>query len=101
MIKEMKHLSLPEVKKLIGKLDTENEEVKKYINTFAKLKTQDAKKLREELEKLDMLKLKEEHIVKIIDLLPEDKEDLNKIFTDMGLDENETNKILDITKQYK
>ena len=48
-----------------------------------------------------MLKLKQEHIVKIVDLLPEDALDLNKIFTDVSLDEDETTKILEIVKKYK
>jgi len=48
-----------------------------------------------------MIKLKADHIVKVIDFLPEDASDVNKIFSDVSLDENETNKILDIVKKYK
>ena len=40
-------------------------------------------------------------MVKIVDLLPEDSIDINKIFTDVSLDENETNKILEVVKKYK
>jgi len=46
----------------------------------------------------NMLKLKREHVVKIVDLLPEDASDLNKIFTDVSLNEDETNNILKIIK---
>ena len=46
-----------------------------------------------------LLKIKNEHIVKIVDLMPEDASDLNKIFTDVSLTEDETNKILDIIKK--
>ena len=47
------------------------------------------------------MKLKNEHISKLIDLLPENKEDLNKIVNDVGLDEDETKKILDTIKEFK
>ena len=46
------------------------------------------------------MKLKEEHIVKIIDFLPETSEDLNKIFSDVSLDEKEINEILEIVRRY-
>ena len=47
------------------------------------------------------MKLKDESIVKIIDLMPETSEDLNKIFVGLNLDEDETKKILDIVKEFK
>ncbi|MBI2124317.1 hypothetical protein HYT92_00855, partial [Candidatus Pacearchaeota archaeon] len=46
-------------------------------------------------------KLKPENIAKIIDFLPEDASDINKIFIDTGLDENETAKIIEIVKKYR
>ena len=66
-----------------------------------KLSPKEAKKLKQKLEDLDLMKLRAEHIVKIIDLMPEKAEDLNKIFTDMGLDEDETKKILETVKEFK
>jgi DNA-directed RNA polymerase subunit F len=100
MIKEMQHLSLAEAQEILNARE-EKEEIKKFIKKFIKLKIADAKKLREDLRALDMLKLKEEYIVKIIDLLPEDAADLNKIFVDTSLNEDETNKVLEIVKKYK
>jgi len=47
------------------------------------------------------MKMKDEHIVKIIDILPDNEEELNKIFAGINLDENETKKILDTVKEYK
>ena len=46
------------------------------------------------------MKMKSDHASKIIDVLPETNEDLNKIFTDVGLDENETKKTLDTVKEF-
>lgn len=96
MINEMKALSMAESEKYV-----ENEEVKGFIKKFAKLKEKDAEKLRAELGALGNIKIREEHIAKIIDILPEDSVDINKIFSDISLDENEAAKILEIVKQYK
>lgn len=76
-------------------------EVKEFIKKFVKLKPAEAKGMREKLEALDLLKLKAEYTPKIIDSMPENNEALNKIFTDVSLDEDETKKILDIVKEYK
>jgi DNA-directed RNA polymerase subunit F len=45
--------------------------------------------------------MKSDYIVKIIDTLPENSEELNKIFIDVSLDEDETRKILDTIKKFK
>ena len=47
------------------------------------------------------MKMKSEHISKIIDLVPENSEDLNKIFVGTNLDEDETKRIIDEVKQFK
>ena len=72
-----------------------------FINKFVKMKPAEAKEMREKLVALNLMKLKTEYIVKIIDLLPENQEELNKIFVDVSLDEDEIKKILDIVKEYK
>lgn len=95
MIKESKALSLSEASEYI-----EDTDLKGFIKKFTKTKADDAKKLRQEIEKLDSIKIKQEHIVKIIDLLPEDEQDLAKIFNEVDLDKDEISKILEIVKQY-
>jgi DNA-directed RNA polymerase subunit F len=101
MIKNNNPLSMAEtLEYLEGKKDSEVE-VKTFIKKFVKMKPEKAKELRKKLEELDMLKLKPENIVKIIDVLPEDKESLNKIFSDVSLDEDETKKILETLNEYQ
>ena len=46
------------------------------------------------------MKIKPDYASKVIDILPETSEDLNKIFVDITLDENETQKILDTVKEF-
>ena len=103
MILDRTPLNLNEVQDLLKDIDAgeRKEEMEMYMKKFLKTKPAQAKKIREELEVLDMIKVKREHIVKIIDLLPQDATDLNKIFVDVSLTEDETNKILEIIKSSK
>jgi len=101
MILDRKPLDLNEVQEILKDIP-ENEkkaQTEIYLKKFLKTKPEKAKKIKEELEKLDLLKIKNEHIIKIVDLMPEDASDLNKIFTDVSLTEDETNKILDVIKK--
>ena len=100
MILDRTPLNLDEVRETLKNLDDSDkkEEMGEYLKKFLKTKTEKAKKIKEELEKLDLLKMKREHLVKVVDLIPEDASDLNKIFTDVSLNEEETNKILNVVK---
>jgi len=103
MILDRTPLSLNEVQDLLKDVaeGERKEEMEAYLKKFLKTKPTQAKKIKEALETLDMIKVKREHIVKIIDLLPQDATDLNKIFVDVSLTEDETNKILEIVKGSK
>jgi DNA-directed RNA polymerase subunit F len=98
MITKQDPTSMAEVKS-ISKED--NPELEKFIKGFVKMKPEEAEKFKEELEALGLIKMKPENIVKIIDLLPEDASDINKIFTEAGLDESEINKILEVVKKHR
>jgi len=97
MIKEIKQLSMAEASEYIDKDETK---VLGFIKRFTKLKPKEAKALREKLEKLNLMKVNDDNIAKIIDLLPENEVDLNKIFIDVVLDEDETKKILETVKEF-
>lgn len=92
-----------EVEEIVKELpdDEKKQEIELFLKKFLKTRLNQAKKIKEELENLDLIKMKRDHIVKIIDLLPEDASDLNKIFIDVSLNENEINKILEIVKNSK
>ena len=96
----MTPLAMYEVSELVEK-NEEKEEIKKFIKKFSKIKPDDGKKLNEELEGLKILKLKKQDILKIIDFLPEDASDLNKVLIETSLNEDETNKILGAVKKYR
>ncbi|MBS3071082.1 hypothetical protein J4407_02150 [Candidatus Pacearchaeota archaeon] len=96
MIKNKESLSMIEVVQYLE----ENKELEKFVKNFTKLKPKEVAELRKKLEDLNMMKMKKEHIVKVIDILPQDKEDLNKIFIGVSPNEDETNKILDTIKEF-
>jgi len=98
MIKNNQSLSICEAKEYLK--NSKDSELSEFVKNFAKLKPKEAKELRKKLETLDLLKLKDENITKIIEILPKNKEELNKIFNDLALDENETQTILSIIKEY-
>ncbi len=91
-------LSASESKEYLGK---EQEPLKLFIDKFTKLNVKQAKDFKKKLEALNLMKMNEQHISKIIDILPSNSEEINKIFVDMSLDENEENKILDLVKQFE
>jgi len=101
MIKNSEPLSMAEVIEYIKKAGESETEIVGFIKKFNKLKAKEAKELKQEIESLGIMKIKSEYAVKIIDLLPESAEELNKIFADVNLDEDETKKILDTIKKYK
>ena len=101
MIKNLVPLSMAEATEYIGEERDSEAELKKFIKRFVKLNDKEAKSMKVKLEALGLIKVKMEHIVKVIDFLPDDAESLNKIFTDVSLDEDEAKKILDVVREFK
>ena len=103
MILDRTPLNLNEVEETLSELpeSEKKQEMELFLKKFIKAKPAQAKKIKEELVKLDLMKLKSEHIIKIIDVFPETLSDLNKIFIDVSLNENESKQILDIVKNSK
>ncbi len=96
MIKNMTPLSMPESLKYV-----ENPEVKAFIKKFSSLEDKEAKELREKLSGLNLIKLNEKHISKLIDFLPDEKEEVLRVLPDSNLDEDETNTIISTIKEFK
>ncbi len=98
MILNSKSLSLPEVKEILGK--AENELMQDYLKKFCELKKEDAEKLASEIRGLNSPIISETHIAKIIDFLPKTSEEVNKVFNDVSLSEEEANAITKIVEGY-
>ncbi len=98
MILSKKPQTLAEVKDLVK--DSENKLLNDYLKAFSKTSLDKSEKLKAELTSLNNLKIKEEDIIKLIDFLPKDKEEVNKIIIDTTLSDDETNEILSICSKY-
>ncbi len=72
--------------------------IKSFIKNFEIVSIERATKIKEVLESLDFIRLKDYHIVKIIDFMPGDATELNKIVSDASFEQEEINKILDVVK---
>lgn len=97
---------LARVKDILDKVEDKTYEQKvtyDYAKKFAKLDTKKAEALIKKLSELKMRKLKDKQIVKIVDLLPKDMEDLKVILakSQMPLKEDELQKILEIVKKHE
>ena len=99
VIREEKPLSISEVNELLGEGE-KAEKMKEFIKDLKILKLEDAKKLKDELKAMEILKLKDSHIVKIVDFVPKDASELNKVLSDLALDKEEVDKILNVTQNY-
>ena len=99
VVKEEKPITMAEVAALAGEGERADE-IKRFVANFTEMSADRAKEMKEELRALDLIKLKEIHLVKIVDFVPTDASELNKILVDVSLDQEEVNKILDVTKKY-
>lgn len=99
MIIDKKALTLAEVTNLIG--DSEKAvAMKDFIKKFSKMKLEDAEKMKEEIIALDLIQLKDEHIVSLINFVPKDSVELNKVLNGVSLNQEEVDKLLNVTSKY-
>jgi len=101
MILQKEPISLAEVASIIKHDDEKNAALLAYLKNFNKLTKEKAFKLMKDIEGLNNPKIKKEILVKIIDFLPEEAVDLQKIFNDSSLTEEEINSLLSVISNYR
>ena len=99
VIKEERPICMAEVASIAGDGE-KSEAIKQFIKKFGVLSLEDAKKMQEEIRALNILKLKESYIVKLVDFVPKDATELNKILSEASLDAEEVSKVLNVTQNY-
>lgn len=79
-------LTLVEVKEALKKIEEQNKELnyrsnktKEYLHTFVELPQEKKKELYQKLTSLKLIRLKEPHLIKIIDFLPQTAEELKVV----------------------
>ena len=88
---------LDKIKKRDDTLNPRGIKTYEYINKFTK---KDNKKLKEKLMQLNILRLKDKHINKIIDVLPKDVDELKSILSgeNITLKQEDLIKVIEIVK---
>jgi DNA-directed RNA polymerase subunit F len=70
---------LKKIKKRDEALNFRAERTEEYLNQFQVLKEKEAKELYKKVEALDIPRIKPEHIVKLIDILPTNPEEVKLV----------------------
>jgi len=71
-----------------------------YLKTILKIDSKSAKEMYKELLNLNIQELPKSTIIKIIEFLPKDIEDLKIILYGIPIEKEQAEKILDIVKKY-
>jgi len=94
---------LENVKKNEKELNFRSNKTYDYISQFSTLDKKKADELKQKLEKLNIPRLKDVHIIKIIDLMPMSVDDLKSILLSYTITINNENlkKIIDVVDGYR
>lgn len=103
-----KPLSLVEAKDKLAAIKKRDEEVGskatkafEYLTTFVHMNKKQADQLAAKIAELNIPRLRDRHIVKIIDMLPQDLDSLKVIFTgdNITIKPEDLKRILDVIKE--
>ena len=94
---------LKKIKKRDKELNFNANKTFDYLNELTSFKEEDFDKIIKEINKLEIPRLKEQHIYKIIDLVPESVEELKVILQGYTITISKENmqSIVDVVKKYK
>ena len=91
-----------ELRKVTGK-NLEQKNAYDYVSKFAKLDKNQVKNLKTDLEAAGIPRIKDSHINKLADLMPNTTDELKAIFQkeELALGKEDLSKILEILKKYR
>ena len=104
---EEKAITLTEAKELLDKIEKRDKELsprtqktKEYLNKFSKLTKKEIKELKDKIAKLNITRLKQKTIAKLIDIKPKDLDSLRTILTaeNLTLKQEDLQKIIECLK---
>ena len=72
-----------------------------YLNTFVTVKPKEAEDIKKKITDLNIPRLRDRHIIKILDVMPRDIESLKMIFSgeNITIKQEDINKIFEILKK--
>ncbi len=93
---------LEKIKKRDNELNFRAEKTQEYLNVFVKLKKQEYEALLNDLKALNIPRLKDNHIFKIIDILPKTPEEVKTVIQAYSITVNNDNikKIADVVSKH-
>lgn len=93
---------LDDIKKRDKELSFRSNKTQEYLSQFSKKDYNKVKELIEKIEKLKIPRLKEEHIVKIIDVMPQSLDDLKSLLQGYTVTIKQENmkKIVEVVKKF-
>jgi DNA-directed RNA polymerase subunit F len=94
------HEELIKIEKRTKELAPRAEKTKEYLNKFVNMKKKESDELRKKLEDLNIPRLKDKHIAKIIDIQPKDMDSLKSLFSGetISFKQEELQKVLECIK---
>ncbi len=93
--------SLKNLEKRDGELNFRAKKVKEYIEQIKPMSAKEAKAFEEKLTKLDVPRLKSQHVAKLVDLHPRDMDTLKALFSTehITIKNEDLEKILTLLKE--
>jgi len=93
---------IEKIKKRDGELNFRANKTEEYLNQFVSFPLKKAEELKEKLEKLSIPRLKDEHMIKIIDLMPTNTEVLKVLLQAYTVTVTQENlkKIVGVVQEY-
>ncbi len=100
-LSELKN-ELSKIKKRDGELNFRAARTEDYLNKFSTLKLKDIKALKKDIAGLDLPRIKDIHIVKIIDMMPSTEQEMKFILGAFNLTLSKDNlaKLFEVFKKY-
>lgn len=94
--------NIAEIKKRDEELGFRATKTEEYLNQFVKLDKKEAEDLKKKIEALDVKRLNESMLIKILDIVPINVEELKTIFQSsvVSVSKKDMEAIIQITKEY-
>ena len=91
---------LEEIKKRDKTLSSKALKTMEYLDKFRKINKKQAEEIKKKIQELNISRIKDKHVAKLIDLMPEDIDSLKIIFAseNLTLKQEDLQKILEIIK---
>ena len=90
------------IKERDKELNFRSQKTEEYLNLFVEISDKQAKEIKEKIEKLNIPRLKLEHIVKVVDIMPQSVEEAKSVLSAYPITITNENlkKIVDVVLQY-